>query len=115
MEKKFDLEERTLQFSKDLLFVLKKIPKTSINIPLINQVIRSGTAIGANYIEANDSLGTKDFVMRTKIARKEAKETLYWLNLLLNVNEEFMDEINKLLKECVELKNILSAIIKNSQ
>ncbi len=114
MAKLFDLEERTLAFSKDLLQFCSKLQKNSINNSLIDQVVRSGTSIGANYREANDALGKKDFVMRIKISRKEAKETIYWLDLLFESNKTHKMEIEKLLRESVELKNILSAIINKS-
>ena len=115
MSKVYDLEERTRKFSKDLIVLYKKIPKNVVTIPLIGQGIRSGTAIGANYLEANDALGKKDFIMRNKIARKEAKETMYWLYLLIEACPELKDEIEKLYNECEELKNILSAIINNAE
>lgn len=114
INKKYDLEDRTLEFSKEIIRLCKSLPKTIITIPLINQLIKSGTSIGANYIEANDSLGKKDFIHRVKIARKEAKETIYWLKLIIEVDNKFEEQIKVLLKESIELKNILSAIIKNS-
>lgn len=112
--KVFDLEERTLKFSKLVLGLLHTLPKTQNNFKLSDQLIRSATSIGANYIEANDSLGKKDFLMRLKVSRKETKETIYWLNLLLEVNQEFSDKIILLIKEAGELKNILSKIIINT-
>lgn len=114
MPKLFDLEERTLNFSKDLLQFCSKLQKNPINNPIIDQVVRSGTSVGANYREANDAIGKKDFIMRIKIARKEAKETIYWLDLLLASNNLHKEEIERLLKESIELKNILSAIINKS-
>ena len=114
VNKKYDLEERTLEFSKEIIRLCKTIPKNIITIPLISQLIRSGTAIGANYIEANDALGKKDFLYRVKIARKEAKETMYWLNLIIETDNKFEIQINEELKETIELKNILSTIINNS-
>src|SRR3989344_8847462 len=108
--KKFDLEDRTLDFSKKIIHLCKSFPKNIIAIPLIGQLIKSGTAIGANYIEVNDALGKKDFVHRVKIARKEAKETIYWLKLIVEADNKFEDRVQILLKESVELKNILSTI-----
>lgn len=109
--KKYDLEERTLEFSKTIILFGKKLPKDIINLPLISQLIRSATSIGANYREANDALGKKDFIHRIRIARKEAKETIYWLELILETNPGNGGEIKVLLDECVQLRNILSAII----
>ena len=70
----YDLEERTFIFAKDVRFFIKTIPKTIINIEDAKQLVKSSGSIGANYIEANESLGKKDFLMRSKISRKEAKE-----------------------------------------
>ena len=113
-QKIFDLEVRTLQFSKKILFLCKKIPKNVINYPLINQLIRSATSVGANYREANDALGKKDFMLHLRVSRKEAKETVYWLELLQEANNEISVEINLLRIEAIELRNILSSIIINS-
>jgi len=111
-DKIYDLEERTLKFSKEVIHLIKSIPRNAINHPIFSQLIRSATSVGANYREANDALGKKDFAHCIKIARKEAKETIYWLNLLEEVNPEFIDIIKKLEKEAGEIRNILSAIIK---
>lgn len=78
-------------------------------------MIKSSGSIGANYIEANEKLGDKDFLFRLKISRKEAKESRYWLRLLKSLNEEFADEIEKLIIEAEELRKILSAIINKVQ
>jgi len=112
--KQYDLEERTLKFSQRAIKLCKKIPKNSINYTLINQLTRSATSVGANYTEANDALGKKDFLHRLRIARKEAKETIYWLKLTKTSNPKLNNHINPLIKECTELRNILSAIINKS-
>ena len=78
----YDLEERTTDFAKRIIRLCKKLPKNTINNPLINQIIRLSGSIGANYREANDSLGKKDFLHKLKISRKEAKETKHWLELI---------------------------------
>lgn len=82
-----------------------------MNDRIIGQLTGSAGSIGANYREANDALGKKDFLNRLRIARKEAKETLHWLELLVEANPNEKDETRKLWKEAEELKNILSAII----
>ena len=111
---KFDLEERTFNFSKRTLKFLKSFSKTTINIELIKQLTRSSCSVGANYIEANESLSKKDFVMRIKICRKEAKESTYWLKLLdLNENQE--SERDFLIQESVELTKIFGAILEKSK
>lgn len=112
MTKIYDLEERTFQFTKNVALFSKKIPRTISNIEYISQVVRSSGSIGANYIEANESLSKKDFQMRIKISRKESKETAYWLRLIIETNlEEFSKEGHDLFQEAEELKKIFSAIL----
>ena len=110
----YNLSERTLNFSKNIIQLCKKLPKNNINNPIVSQIVRSATSIGANYCEANDSLGKKDFIMRLRIARKEAKETSYWLEIILKLDRELKLEIEKSIKECIEIRNILSSIISKS-
>ena len=102
---KYNLEERTLKFAKDTRDYLRTINKDSISYEYIKQLTRSSSSIGANYIEANECLSKKDFVMRVKICRKETKESIYWLKLL-----ECHDE--KLINEATELMKIFGAIIE---
>jgi four helix bundle protein len=114
-KKKFDLEERTTEFAKRIIQLCKTLSKNVINNPLIGQIVRSAGSIGANYREANDALGKKDFIHSLKIARKEAKETLHWLEIIEEANLELKSRMQNLKKECRELKNILSAIIDKSR
>ena len=109
-EKKFDLEDRTLIFAKQIINFCKNLTNNTINFKLIDQLIRSAGSIGANYREANDSLGKKDFIHRLRIARKESKETIFWLELVKEANKDI--SIDNLIDECCQLRNILSAIIK---
>jgi len=115
MEKKYDLEERTTDFGKAVVKVCLKLSKGPINNRLIDQVIGSSGSIGANYREANDSLGKKDFIQHLKIARRESKEAQHWLELLMEANQDKKDEIKTLLKEAGEFRNILSSIINKSE
>lgn len=108
----FDLEDRTTEFAKRVIRLCKALPKNSINNRLISQVVGSAGSVGANYREANDSLGKKDFVHRLKISRKESKEASHWLELIAEANLEFKTRMDNLFKEAKELRNILSAIIK---
>ena len=80
--KRYDLEDRTLKFAKDVIDFIKETPNTIANIEIKKQLIRSSCSVGANYIEANEALSKKDFVMRIKICRKESKESIYWLKLI---------------------------------
>ncbi len=113
--KKYDLEERTLDFGKRIIHLAKAIPKNTINFNLIDQVIRSGTSMGANYREANETETKKDFLFRIRICRKEGKETIYWLNLIIEANPEFNERIQPLLQETVELVKIFAAILEKSK
>ena len=113
--KQYDLEDRTLDFGKNTIKLCKTLPKNIINLELIKQLMRSSCSIGANYREANDAISKKDFLHRTRIARKEARETTYQLNLILESNPEFNNQIEILTKECQELRNILSAILTKSE
>lgn len=110
----FDLEERTLIFTANVRKTLNSTEKKNLYFSDINQLARSSASIGANYLEANDSLGKKDFLMRIKIARKESKETIYWLKII-SMQSGNSKDWEKLIKEALELKNILSAIINKTK
>jgi four helix bundle protein len=112
----FDLEERSLQFALRIRDFIKQVPESIVNRPYINQLLRSSSSIGANYIEANDALGTGDFLHRLRISRKEAKETVYWLRLLDLSSALHLEEKRKeLIQEATELRLILSSIIANTK
>ena len=115
--KKYDLEERTLKFAKDVREFIKILPKSISNYEDCKQLSRSSGSIGANYIEANESLSRKDFVMRVKISRKEAKESTFWLNLidLGNSNNDLITKRGLLIKEAMELTKIFGAIVEKSK
>lgn len=108
----FDLEKRTTDMAKRIVRLCRALPKNSMNNRLIGQIVGSAGSIGANYREANDSLGSKDFLMRIKISRKESKETLHWLDLISEANPEFTKRMVNLFIECQEIKKILSSIIQ---
>jgi len=113
--KKYDLEDRTEQFARRVRDLIKKIPKTISNIEDGKQVIRSSGSVGANYIEANEALSKKDFKMRIKICRKEAKESGYWLRLISTCNDSHNDkECKSLAQEAAELMKIFAAILTKS-
>ena len=113
--KEYDLEERTFEFAKRVRAFCKKVPKSLANVEDTKQLIKASGSVGANYIEANESLGKKDFLMHIKISRKEAKESRYWLRIIdLNSNHDFIEERNNLVKESEELMNIFGAIYRKS-
>lgn len=114
--KQYDLEERTLEFARRCRVFVKILPKTISNLEDEKQLIRSSGSVGANYIEANESLSKKDFILRAKICRKEAKESRYWLRLVdTNNNLQLEKEGQELIQETTELMNIFGAIIRKSE
>ena len=114
-DKKYDLEDRTLSFSKNCIDLCRLFMRDAINIELVSQLVRASTSVGANYREANDSITRKDFFHRVGISRREAKESKYWLELLLHSNPKFSDKIEPLIDEALQLVKIFASIIKNNQ
>jgi four helix bundle protein len=112
--KPYDLEERTLRFAKLVIQYCHKLPKTITNQEIVKQLVRSAGSVGANYIEANESLGKKDFFLRIKICRKEAKESRYWLNLS-EPRPENIPEKDSLIRESTELMKIFGSIVEKSK
>jgi four helix bundle protein len=104
------LDRRTASYAKTVRDYIDKLPKRITNIEIGKQLMRSAGSIGANYIEANESLSRKDFIYRMKVCRKEAKETWYWLELS-SPTKEFEDAKMRLMCESIELIKIFSAII----
>ena len=111
----YDLEERTFQFAKRVRIFVKTVPITVATEEDSRQLIKASGSVGANYREANDALGRKDFLMRIRISRKEAKESAYWLKLISETNTlENPAESTHLLREATELVKILSSIAQRS-
>ena len=113
--KHYDLEERTALFGEAIVKFSQKISKTPTTIPLISQVVRSGTSVGANYLEADDSESKKDFIHKMSISRKESKETKHWLRIIAVAAPELKDEARVLWKEAQELNLIFSSIIRKKK
>ena len=113
--KRFDLEERTFAFAKRVREFAKRLSKTIGNVEDSRQLIRSSGSVGGNYIEANESLSKKDFILRIKICRKEAKESRYWLRLIEATDETIAAERDLLVQEAQELMSIFGAIVRKSQ
>ncbi len=112
----YDLEERTFLFARDVRNFIKTLPSNRTNEEDGKQLIRSSGSVGANYIEANEALGKKDFLMKIRICRKEAKESAYWLRLILSISElSNAAEGERLRDEAVQFKKIFHAILQNSQ
>ncbi|HEY7308134.1 MAG TPA: four helix bundle protein [Gemmataceae bacterium] len=111
----FDLEERTFRFAQRVRFLIKQVPRTMGNVEDGKQVLRASGSVGANYIEANEALSNKNFLMRIKISRKEAKESHYWLRLIdLETKQELETERAALIQEADELTRIFGAIYRKS-
>jgi four helix bundle protein len=106
----YDLEERTLMFSKKLLGYIKSVYITDINKNILNQVLRSWTSIGANYCEANGSSSKKDLANKIFICKKESKETVYWLKLLLTITSNSPNQLEAIAKEAEEIACIFNKI-----
>lgn len=110
MNKQYDLEERTALFGEAIVNFCKSIAQDSINKPIINQLVRSGTSVGANYMEANGASSRKDFRNKIFICKKEAQETKHWLRMISNCSPETKDITQKLWKEAQELTMIFQKI-----
>ena len=113
--KKYDLEERTYEFARDVRAFIKNLPRTLANIEDARQVINSSGSVGSNYIEANEALSKKDFMMRIKICRKEAKESRLWLRLLYTGDKKDAESARgSLMQEAGELTSIFGAILRKA-
>ena len=108
--RKFDLEDRTAKFGENIIIFCKNANADFVNRPLLSQVIRSGTSIGANYMEANGASSKKDFRNKIFICKKEAQETKHWLRMLITAMPELKPEIQKLWQESHELTLIFQKI-----
>jgi len=110
-KKAFDLEERTSMFGETIIVFVKTLPKDLVNIELIKQIVRSGTSVGANYMEADAAESKKDFRHKIALCKKESKETKHWLRMIAKANPGKKDECKKLWKEAQELTRIFSSIL----
>lgn len=111
--KKYDLEERTALFAERVRDFCLKLPKNIANAEYIPQLIRAGSSPGANYIDANESIGDKDFKMKIKTCRRESKEASYWLLFVItDKSKEMEDERSYLRQEAKEFVLIFTAILK---
>jgi four helix bundle protein len=113
--KEYDLEERTAKLGEDVIKFAKKLPKTSVTNPIIRQLVRAGTGIGANYCEADDAHSKKDFLHKISLCRKESKETKHWLRMVAIALPYLEEEAKKLKREVQELNLIFSSIINKAK
>ena len=114
-DKTYDLEERTAAFAGKIIELCKKAPKNIVTIPIITQLVKSGTSIGANYCEANGASSKRDFKNKIFICKKESKETKYWLRILTKAENSLEEECKKLWHEAQEFTLIFSKIAINTK
>jgi len=114
-ERIYDLEERTAKFGEEIIEFVQKIPKNIITIPLIDQLIRSGTSVGSNYCEADCAETKKDFEHKIGICKKESRETKHWFRMVAKAVPEMATEARRLWREANELNLIFVTIVKNSK
>jgi len=115
-DRPYDLEERTFLFARDVRAFVKRLSRTISNIEDAKQLVRSSGSVGANYIEANECLGKKDFLLKIKTCRKEAKESAYWLRLIdIEAKPALDSDRQTLIQEATELTNIFGAIFRKSE
>jgi len=114
--KHYDLEERTYEFARAVRGLVKQLPRTLANIEDARQLVNASGSVGANYIEANEALSRKDFLMRVKICRKEAKESRYWLRLIFSAGKRDLESSREsLMQEAMELTSIFGAIVRKAE
>ena len=112
--KRYDLEERTMNFARRVNEYVRMLPKDIPNIENGKQLVRAAGSVGANYIEANESLGKKDFQMRIRISRKESKEARFWIELSAP-SIQHAEEKGLLIREATELMHIFGAILEKTK
>lgn len=113
--RQYDLEERTALFGEAVIKLCKKVPLDNITKSIINQLVRSATSIGANYMEANGASSKKDFTNKMFICKKEAQETKHWLRMAAVCDSTIKEEARKLWQECQELTLIFQKICNSSR
>lgn len=112
----YDIHSRIYKWVIEVIKYCNKLRKTTSNLILIRQLIKSSTSVGANDQEANAADSSKDFISKYVISRKECKESIFWLNVIRDTNStEFENEANKLISEGKEISNIISSIIKKTK
>lgn len=114
-KKPYDLSERTFIFARDVMAFIKLLPRNVANVETAKQLVRSAGSVGANYIEGNEALGKKDFILRMRICRKESKESRYWLRLVETKDKDSDVARQRLADEATELMKIFNAIIEKKK
>jgi four helix bundle protein len=109
--KVYDLEERTAKLGEDIIDFGRSLKRDEINSPLITQLVKSGTSIGANYMEADGADSKKDFRHKISLCKKESKETKHWLRMIKKANPQKAEECKRLWQEAQELTLIFSSTL----
>ncbi len=113
-KKEYDLEERTARFGQAVIAFAKKVPHNPVTISLINQLVRAGTSVGANYCEADDGVSKRDFRNKIGTCKKEARETKHWIRMIVAAVPELKDEARPLWQEAKELHLIFVSIFRSA-
>ena len=113
-DKNFDLEERTAVFGEKVIDFAKAVPRNEVTKPLISQIVRSGTSVGANYGEADDAISSKDFRNKLATCKKEARETKHWCRMIVRAAPEMRELAKPIWQEAKELHLIFSAILRKT-
>src|SRR5260370_21641241 len=111
----YDLEERTAKFGEAIIAFCKKVKATPITTPLIGQIVRSATSIGANYCETDDAVSKKEFRLKIATCKKESRETKHWLRMLAAADDSIKNEARRHWQEAKELHLIFAAIWRKKQ
>ncbi|MBN1526948.1 MAG: four helix bundle protein [Candidatus Omnitrophica bacterium] len=109
------IEEKAFRFAKGVVELAMSLPQNETRFVLGKQLMRSGTSIGANIEEAQGGISKSEFIHSMNIAKKEARETIYWLRLLAEFDYVNKEKVNKLIGECEELIRMLTSIVKTAQ
>ena len=111
-EGRYDLEERTACFGESVIAFAKRIPRNPVTRPLISQVVRAATSVGANYTEGDNAASRKDFRHKMTLCQKESNETKHWLRMLVAAEPDFREQARPLWQEAKELHLIFASIVR---
>ncbi|MBI4332756.1 MAG: four helix bundle protein [Chloroflexi bacterium] len=114
-DRKFDLAERTAKFGEEIVRFSKQVPLTVVTTPLVSQLVRAGTSIGANYCEANDAYSKKDFLLKIGLCKKESRETMYWLRMTVAAFPDLKETARKHWDEAHQLNLIFATILNKGR
>ena len=110
INKKYDLEERTAKFGESVIELATKVPRNEITRPLITQLVKAATSVGANYSEADDAVSKRDFKNKIGICKKESRESKHFLRMFTKAVPNLKENIKPLRQEAKELNLIFNAI-----